>query len=161
MHAAAEYRSPRTAGHAPVAGRRQLASLRGAIRRLTDRFSGRVFGIQSEHASTPSSQVLCRLQDVPDGGVIGIDPPRQPGVPLILRRQGDSVRAWLNICPQDGRRMNWAPGLFNVKDGTLRCSVRGAQFALDDGGICTSGPCRGKSLIPVAVRVQGGLVTIR
>jgi nitrite reductase/ring-hydroxylating ferredoxin subunit len=144
-----------------MAGRRQLASLRGAFRRLTDRLSGRVFGIQAEHASAPSSQVLYRLQDVPDGGVIGVDLPRQPGVPLVLCRQGGSMQAWLNTCPQDGRRMNRAPGLFNVKDGTLRCPVRGARFALDDGGICTSGPCRGKSLTFVAVRVQGGLVTIQ
>jgi nitrite reductase/ring-hydroxylating ferredoxin subunit len=162
MHAVAERRTPQSVQRLPVALRRHTAYLRAALRQVSRRLAGRTPGFQPDTASTPaSSRVLCRLRDVPDGGVIGVDPAYPLGVPLVLRRQGNSVQAWLNICPQGGRRMDWAPGLFHVKDGTLRCAVRGAQFALDGGGICTSGPCRGSSLIPVPVRVQGGLVTIQ
>ena len=162
MHAVAECRSPQTAEPPPTALRRWIASLLGVFHGFPHRLAVRVSGRQPGHASAPSSsQVVCRLHDVPDGGVIGVDPPRQPGVPLILRRQGDRVQAWLNICPQDGRRMNRAPGLFQVDDGSLRCSVRGAVFALDRGGLCISGPCRGRSLLPVPVQVLGEFVTIK
>jgi nitrite reductase/ring-hydroxylating ferredoxin subunit len=161
MHAVVERQSPHTAGHPPVIARRPFASLPGAFRRFTRRLGMRIPGTQPEYASAPpSSQVLCRLQDVPDGGVIGADPRCQPGLPLILRRQGDRVQAWLNICPHDGRRMNSAPGLFHVDGGLLRCAVRGAQFALARDGLCISGPCRGRSLVAVPVQVRGGLVTM-
>ena len=31
---------------------------------------------------------------------------------LILYRDGQLVRAWLNVCPHAGRRLDWAPGMF-------------------------------------------------
>jgi len=31
---------------------------------------------------------------------------------LILHRRGAEVRAWLNVCPHAGRRLDWAPGRF-------------------------------------------------
>jgi len=162
VHAVAEHRSPQSAERLPAAVRRQIASLLAVFREFSHRLAVRVLGLRPEQASVPPPpQVLCRLDDVADGGVVGVDPPCAPGVPLILRRQGDSVQAWLNICPQDGRRMNRAPGLFHVDDGLLRCSVRGAVFALDRGGLCISRPCRGRSLFAVPVQVQGELVTIR
>ena len=53
---------------------------------------------------------LCRLEDIPDGGVLGVDPPDPEGEPLLLARSGNSVQAWLNVCPHAGRRMDvWAP----------------------------------------------------
>lgn len=101
---------------------------------------------------------LCRLEDIPDGGVRGFDPPDPQGLPLLLMREGGRVHGWLNVCPQDGRRMNVAPGLFRVEHGNLRCAIRGAVFALRDGGRCVSGPCRGRPLVAVPLRVEQGLV---
>ena len=50
---------------------------------------------------------------------------------LILHRQGDLVRAWLNICPHAGRRLDYAPGQFlKSKDGLLVCEVGEAERAL-------------------------------
>ena len=31
---------------------------------------------------------------------------------LVLYRDGQRVRAWLNVCPHAGRRLDWAPGKF-------------------------------------------------
>lgn len=81
-------------------------------------------------------------------------------MPLMLRWKDDFIQAWLNIYPQDGRRMNWAPGLFHFENGVLRCAVQGAVFALDQGGLCTSGPCRGQALVRVPVEVEGGWVKL-
>lgn len=106
-----------------------------------------------------SGCVLCRLEDIPDGGVLGVDPPDPDGEPLVLARNGTSVRAWLNVCPHAGRRMDYAPGRFLVKDAKLTCCVHGATFALGDDGVCIGGPCRGDSLVAVKVQVRDGIVS--
>lgn len=77
---------------------------------------------------------------------------------LILYRQGDTVRAWFNICPHAGRRLDWAPGEFlRSKDGLLVCAAHGASFELG-AGTCVAGPCRGEALRAVAVVVRDGAV---
>jgi nitrite reductase/ring-hydroxylating ferredoxin subunit len=77
---------------------------------------------------------------------------------LILHRDGDAVRAWLNVCPHAGRRLDWAPGRFlKSKDGLLVCAVHGASFELQHGG-CVAGPCRGDALRAVTIEVRDGAV---
>ncbi|WP_132999016.1 Rieske (2Fe-2S) protein [Luteimonas arsenica] len=78
---------------------------------------------------------------------------------LVLHRDaaGD-VRAWLNVCPHAGRRLDWAPGQFLVsKEGLLVCAVHGASFETV-GGVCEAGPCRGEALRAVPVEVRDGAV---
>lgn len=71
---------------------------------------------------------------------------------LVLLRQGKQVRAWLNICPHAGRRLDYAPGRFLVDQGRLVCAAHGASFELEQGR-CVAGPCKGASLVPVAVQL--------
>lgn len=73
---------------------------------------------------------------------------------LIVLRRGGHVRAWLNICPHAGRRLDWAPGRFLLSKGQLVCAAHGATFE-PDAGLCVAGPCRGQSLRAVAVAVIG------
>lgn len=76
---------------------------------------------------------------------------------LILYRDGDQVRAWLNVCPHAGRRLDWAPGEFlKSREGLLVCAVHGASFELQQGQ-CVAGPCRGQALqvVPLVVRDGG------
>ena len=97
-----------------------------------------------------------------DGGLLEIEA-EIDGVAesLILHRDGDQVRAWLNICPHAGRRLDWAPGKFLLsKDGLLVCAAHGASFELREGA-CVAGPCRGESLRAVAVEVMDGGIRIR
>lgn len=77
---------------------------------------------------------------------------------LLLFRDGDAVRAWLNVCPHAGRRLDWSPGQFlRSKDGGLVCAVHGATFELG-AGECVAGPCRGAFLRAVPVEVRDGAV---
>ena len=77
---------------------------------------------------------------------------------VILHRDGDVVRAWVNVCPHAGRRLDWAPGQFlKSREGLLVCAVPGASFELIDGE-CVAGPCRGQSLQRVEVVVRDGEV---
>ena len=80
---------------------------------------------------------------------------------LILHRATDGdVRAWLNVCPHAGRRLDWAPGQFlRSKDGLLVCAVHGASFELQRGE-CVAGPCRGEALREVAVHCADGDVRL-
>ncbi len=80
---------------------------------------------------------------------------------LIVYRDGDEVRVWLNICPHAGRRLDWAPGKFLVgKDGALICAAHGATFELQRGE-CVAGPCKGQSLREIPATVIDGDVRIR
>lgn len=104
---------------------------------------------------------MIALADLPDGGFAEIEA-EIDGAPesLVLHRQGDAVRAWLNICPHAGRRLDWAPGQFlKSKDGHLVCAAHGASFETADG-LCVAGPCKGERLRAVPVRVRDGVVAI-
>ena len=80
---------------------------------------------------------------------------------LIIHRSGASVRAWLNVCPHAGRRLDWAPGKFlKSKEGHLICAAHGASFELERGD-CIAGPCRGDSLRAVEVEVRDGQVVLK
>ena len=71
---------------------------------------------------------------------------------VIIFRDGEGVRAWLNVCPHAGRRLDYAPGEFlRTPGGLLMCAVHGATFSLTDGQ-CVGGPCVGAHLR--ALRVE-------
>lgn len=79
---------------------------------------------------------------------------------LLYRDATGDVRAWLNVCPHAGRRLDWAPGKFlRAKDGQLVCAAHGASFDLASGE-CTAGPCRGERLRDVAVHCMDGDVRL-
>ena len=109
-----------------------------------------------------AAKPLMAFDALSDGGLLEIEA-EIDGVAesLILYRDGDQVRAWLNICPHAGRRLDWAPGKFLLsKDGLLVCAAHGASFELREGA-CVAGPCRGESLRAVAVEVADGGIRIR
>lgn len=107
--------------------------------------------------ATPD-QALCRVDDIPNGGAIAVDAALRDGEEsVIVLRRDDMVRAYLNICPHAGRRLDWAPGKFLLKDKLLICAAHGASFQ-DVDGLCVGGPCRGEHLRAVSVRVTDGEV---
>ena len=102
---------------------------------------------------------LATLESIEDGGFAEAEIDGSPES-LILHRDGQGVRAWLNVCPHAGRRLDWAPGQFlKSKDGLLVCAVHGASFELQRGE-CVAGPCRGDCLKAVAVEVSDGAVLL-
>jgi nitrite reductase/ring-hydroxylating ferredoxin subunit len=108
----------------------------------------------------PDRQALCRLDEIPDGGATAVDARLPDGEgSLILLRQGTQVRGYLNVCPHAGRRLDYAPGKFLLKNDTLTCAVHGATFSQGDG-LCIGGPCRGEHLRAVALSVEAGEVRL-
>ncbi|CAD1794639.1 Rieske (2Fe-2S) protein [Xanthomonas arboricola pv. juglandis] len=111
--------------------------------------------------SSPSPTTLADLAQIPDAGFLEVEAVWDGGAEsLVLYRDGAQVRAWLNVCPHAGRRLDWAPGQFlKTKEGHLVCAAHGAAFELS-GGECISGPCRGQSLLAVPVRIEGTQVVL-
>lgn len=104
------------------------------------------------------SQPLCSLAEIGEGGKeIRIEGDAGPQWLMIFHRNGD-LTAWRNVCPHQGRALNWAPDRFLFSpDGLLVCSHHGASFELPSG-LCLDGPCKGANLTPVAVTVEDGTV---
>lgn len=103
---------------------------------------------------------LARLEQIEDGGFAEVEArlPEGDAESLILHRNGAEVRAWLNVCPHAGRRLDWAPGKFlRDREGQLVCAVHGATFELG-GGACVAGPCRGAALRAIPLEVRDGAV---
>ena len=101
------------------------------------------------------------IDTLKDGSCVEVEA-RVDGEPesVVLHRDGDAVRAWLNLCPHAGRRLDWAPGRFlRSKAGDLVCAAHGASFSLADGQ-CIAGPCRGESLRAVEVSVVDGEIVL-
>ena len=106
-----------------------------------------------------TDQALIAVEKITEGGFaeaeVVIDGDAES---LVLYREGNSVRGFLNICPHAGRRLDWAPGQFlKSREGHLVCAAHGASFALDSGQ-CVAGPCKGDRLRAVAVQVRDGHV---
>jgi nitrite reductase/ring-hydroxylating ferredoxin subunit len=112
--------------------------------------------------SPASAALLIELERIADGGFAEVEACIDgEAESLVLYREGDAVRAWLNVCPHAGRRLDWAPGQFlKSKDGLLVCAAHGAGFELQRGE-CVSGPCRGQSLRALEVEVRGGGVYLQ
>jgi len=109
-----------------------------------------------------ASNALLRVESVARDGLHEIEA-MLDGVAeslIVHRDAAGQVRAWLNVCPHAGRRLDWAPGEFlRSKDGLLVCAVHGASFELA-GGECVAGPCRGEHLREVAVHCVDGDVRL-
>jgi nitrite reductase/ring-hydroxylating ferredoxin subunit len=74
---------------------------------------------------------------------------------IILDCDRSPLRAWLNCCPHQGRRLDYAPGKFLIHKGELVCAAHGASFELSEG-LCVGGPCRGEHLTRVFVEEEPG-----
>jgi nitrite reductase/ring-hydroxylating ferredoxin subunit len=103
---------------------------------------------------------ICDVSDIVEGAALETTALLHDGADsVIVLRRGNTVHAYLNVCPHAGRRLDYAPGAFLVKNDILVCAAHGASFAVGSG-LCTTGPCRGESLRRVDVLVDNGVVTL-
>lgn len=74
---------------------------------------------------------------------------------LLVCYGSNQLAAYLNQCPHTGVNLNWQPNeCFDLEQRYLACSLHGALFQPEDG-FCVYGPCRGQSLQPVALVIEG------
>jgi len=98
---------------------------------------------------------VCAVSDLPDGEAKGFTLSRDGRqTRIVVVRQGDVLRAYLNRCPHEGTPLDWTPGRFlSPRKEYLVCQIHGALFEIEDG-FCVDGPCAGDSLVPLEISVH-------
>ena len=67
---------------------------------------------------------------------------------------------YVNRCPHHGTHLDWERAQFLDPTGMrLMCGKHGALFELGSGR-CSSGPCKGENLTPVALSIIDGDICI-
>lgn len=102
---------------------------------------------------------LCRLDEIPQDGAKGVEiGGGVDALDLILLHRGGAVLGYVNSCPHQGTPLETFQDKFLDDSGEfLVCSTHGARFRAQDG-FCVSGPCKGKQLEPVKLRIADGMV---
>lgn len=99
--------------------------------------------------------VLAQLEDIPDPGGW---PSAYKALPILVVRAGATVRAFVNVCPHQGRPLCLPSGKTLVSEGQfIVCPFHGASFEVETGA-CVGGPAGKSALKPVPVEVRGGEV---
>ncbi|HEX2791927.1 MAG TPA: Rieske 2Fe-2S domain-containing protein [Steroidobacteraceae bacterium] len=107
------------------------------------------------------ARVLCSMADLPADGCREFRLGRGDW-PLrgFVVRVADGVRAYVNRCAHQQFQLNYARHEFLTPDGSMiLCRVHGALFEKQTG-YCVAGPCYGRSLIGLPVRVESGYVLL-
>lgn len=105
-------------------------------------------------------RILCRLEEIEDGGAKGFPAPPGRFMGFFLVRQGEAVFAYVNSCPHIGVPLEWVPDQFlDARREFIQCSTHNAFFRIADG-YCIGGPCAGESLEMLPARVAEGLVIL-
>ncbi|CAN5374781.1 Rieske 2Fe-2S domain-containing protein [soil metagenome] len=79
---------------------------------------------------------------------------------FVVRTHANEYFGYVNSCPHDGIWLNFGEGTFFTRDRAfLKCGRHGSAFEIDTG-LCIDGPCKGKSLEPIALAVVDGDVCI-
>lgn len=96
---------------------------------------------------------LCALGDLAATGAKGVT--LADGREIVVVRSSAGPRAFLNACPHTGVTLETFPDRFLDAEGALIvCTMHGARF-LPATGLCVSGPCAGRSLSPISIRLDG------
>ncbi len=91
---------------------------------------------------------ICESADIAAGVARGFRLP--DGRSIILWRQGERLRGFINRCPHLGTPLETFPDHFlDEARALLICSTHGAAF--DENGLCVSGPCKGDRLTRVQI----------
>ncbi|MFW6412887.1 MAG: Rieske (2Fe-2S) protein [Oceanicaulis sp.] len=105
-------------------------------------------------APTPGT-VLKQLDTIPNPGGAPAD---YAPLPILILRSGETVRAYVNVCPHQGRPLCLPSGKTLVsEDKFVVCPFHGASFEIKTGA-CVGGPAGKAGLKPVAIAVKDGAV---
>ena len=107
--------------------------------------------------------VICPADAIEPGGARAFSLSRitetgdqRPFPIFIVRSAADDYVGYVNACPHEGIWLNFGADEFFSRDRAfLKCGRHGANFEIDTG-LCVEGPCRGKSLEPIALAVIEG-----
>lgn len=101
--------------------------------------------------------VICRLDDIPDGEGKGLIVQTKAGErEIMVIRKGGEVFGYLNSCPHAWVQLDGSPDRFMNRDKShIMCAMHGAMFEIETGR-CVAGPCLGDHLMAFPVTVRDG-----
>lgn len=109
------------------------------------------------------TKVLCRLDELAETGAKGVALPDGPMAgegAFVVRGGGDEVYCYVNSCPHIGTPLDLLPDRFLTRDRRqILCTTHGARFEIATG-FCVAGPCRGRSLRRLPVKIEKGVVML-
>lgn len=109
----------------------------------------------------PAGTPLCALDDIDVPGAKGFTfGDGRDRFDMFVVRTDKDCRAYVNACPHAFTTLETFADRFLTRNkDQILCTTHGALFNLDDG-YCTSGPCAGKSLVPIPINIRDGEITI-
>jgi 3-phenylpropionate/trans-cinnamate dioxygenase ferredoxin subunit len=94
---------------------------------------------------------VCALDDIPDGGVIGVE---VEGTPVALVRKGGEVFALHDVCSHAEVKLSEG----EIYDGTLECWLHGSCFDVRTGK--PTGPPATRPVNVYTVKIDGDDVLV-
>ena len=110
------------------------------------------------HQNFEGNTFLCYLKDILNPGGKGFRVARREGFFII--RKDNKVFGYKNICPHQGTPLDWKDDVFlTFKKDYISCATHGAMFKIETGE-CVRGPCLGRMLVPIKLRVEDGKIML-
>lgn len=79
---------------------------------------------------------------------------------MFVVRRGADVFGYVNSCPHQGLPLDWKPDVFlTIDKQQIQCANHGARFDIASGA-CVAGPCPGRALRTVRLRIENGMVML-
>ena len=101
------------------------------------------------------TEKLCNINDLDDPGAKGFELKKnnQEFLMFIVKKDAQ-VYGYVNKCPHAGVNLEWRPDDFlDMDNAFIQCSVHGALFTMESGD-CVGGPCNGRGLDKVDLRID-------
>jgi nitrite reductase/ring-hydroxylating ferredoxin subunit len=116
--------------------------------------------IQASDSIDPTAwQALPSVTSLQDGGE-GVRfelKHAQTTLPAFAVKYDGKAYAYLNQCAHIAMEMDWQPGqFFDFDQRFIMCATHAALYE-PSTGLCVGGPCTGKRLKPVALRLDNGM----
>ena len=121
---------------------------------------------EEQAVSEGIAYAICAMSDIPSQRARGFqleivneDGTKKPW-PIFVVRWGKQVFGYVNKCPHDGVNLDWERNQFLDPNGIrIICGKHGALFELGTG-MCVDGPCKGRSLQPIALSILDGDICV-
>jgi nitrite reductase/ring-hydroxylating ferredoxin subunit len=108
----------------------------------------------ADTAPSPGTR-LKSLDAIPNPGGAPAD---YEALPILIVRSEETVRAFVNVCPHQGRPLCLPSGKTLISEGRfVVCPFHAASFDIDTGA-CVGGPAGKASLKPIAIELKDGQV---
>jgi nitrite reductase/ring-hydroxylating ferredoxin subunit len=122
--------------------------------------------VEESSLPLPPLYAICGLEDIPNRRARAFQLLRraedgtEKAWSIFVVRWGSQVFGYINLCPHQQVNLDWERQQFLDPNGLrIMCGKHGALFELGTG-MCVDGPCKGRSLQPIALAILDGDICV-